>query len=102
MNGRAKEARCNKARLPAFLFGLVLGGLAGAVTMWLMAPRTGKQTRSQLYKEGDKLRHQAIDGMEDMVSEAGDKAHEFTDSVNRGVGELQHHAQDLLKEGKKA
>jgi gas vesicle protein len=101
MNGKTKEARRNMDRVTAFMFGLVLGGLTGAVTMWLMAPRTGKQTRSQLYKGGEKLRHQAIDGMEEIVSEAGDMAHELTDSVNKGVGELQHHAQDLLNEGKK-
>ena len=34
--------------------------------------------------------------MDDMVTEAGDKAHQFTDSVQKGVGELQQHAQDML------
>lgn len=87
--------------LPAFLIGLLLGGLNGAIAMWLLAPRTGKQTRSQLYKGGEKLRHQALDGMEELVSEAGDKAHELTESVSKGMGDLQHQAEELIKEGKK-
>ena len=39
--------------------------------------------------------------MEGVVTEAGDKAHQFTDSVQKGVGELQQHGQDLLNEGRK-
>lgn len=101
MQGQHSEKGSSLQWLPAFLIGLVLGGLNGAMAMWLLAPRTGKQTRLQLYKGGEKLRNRAIDGMEGMVSEAGDKAHEFTDSVIKGVGDLQHQAEELLKEGKK-
>ena len=39
--------------------------------------------------------------MDEVVTEAGDKAHQFTDAVHKGVGELQQHAQDMLGEARK-
>ena len=109
MNGQHSEDSSSANRLPGFLAGLllgglaglVLGGLAGAAAMLLLAPRAGKQTRSQLQKQGVKLRHQAAESMEEVVTDAGDKAHKFADSVHKGVGELQQHAQDMLGEAKK-
>lgn len=83
------------------LVGLAVGGLGGAAAMWLMAPRSGKQTRSQMQKRGAKLRNQAVEGVEEAVTEVGDKVQQFTDSVQKGVGDLQQHAQDMLGEGKK-
>ena len=83
------------------LVGLLLGSLVGAAAMLLLAPRTGKQTRAKIEKQGAKLRHQAAESMDDMVTGAGDKAHQFTDSVLQGVGDLQQQAQDMLGDGKK-
>jgi gas vesicle protein len=85
----------------SFLAGLLLGGPVGAVAMLLLAPRAGEKTRSQIKKQGAKLRHQADESIEEFVTEAGDKAHEFTDSVHQGVSELQQHTQDMLGEGRK-
>ncbi len=82
------------------LIGLLLGSLVGAATMLLMAPRTGKQTRAKLQKQGVKLRHRASERFDDMMTEAGDRAEQFTDSLQEGVGELQHHAQELIGEHK--
>jgi len=96
MNGQHSAGSSSANRLPAFSAGLLLGGLAGAGAMLLLAPRAGKQTRSRIQKQGAKLRHQAAESMEEVVTEAGDKAHQFTDTVHKGVGELQQHAQDLL------
>ena len=109
MKGQCSEDSSSANRRPGFLAGLLLGGLAGlalgalagAAAMLLLAPRSGKQTRSQIQKRGAKLRHQAVDSVEEAVTEAGDKVQQFTDSVQKGVGDLQQHAQDMLGEGKK-
>lgn len=87
--------------LPAFLVGLLFGGLAGAVAMWLLAPRAGEKTRFQIQKQGEKLREQATEGFEEVVTEAGDKIHQLTESVQKGVGELQKQTQSVLSMGKK-
>ena len=34
------------------LVGMLVGGLAGAVTMLLMAPQSGKRTRAQIQEKG--------------------------------------------------
>ena len=38
------------------LVGMVIGGLAGAVAMLLLAPQSGKDTRTQIQKKGIELR----------------------------------------------
>ena len=101
MNDHRSEGSFSVGRLLVFLAGLALGALVGAAAMLLLAPRAGKQTRSQLQKQGMKLRHDAVESMEDVVTEAGDKANQFTDSVQKQARELQQQAQELLREGRK-
>lgn len=101
MNSKRSKGSFNGSWLPALMLGLLLGGLTGAGAMLLLAPRSGEKTRSQMQKQGAKLRHQAADSLEEVVTEAGDKAHQFTNSVHHGVGELQQRGQELLGEGKK-
>ena len=97
MKNRQSNGGSRVKQLLVLLVGLLLGALAGAVAMLLLAPRSGEKTRSQIQKQGAKLQHQAAEGMDDAVTEAGDKAHQFTDSVQSGIGDLQHHAKELLK-----
>ena len=82
------------------LIGLLLGSLIGAATMLLLAPRTGKQTRARIQMQGVKLRHRASERIDDMMTDASDRVHQFTDGVQTGVGELQQHAQELIGESK--
>jgi gas vesicle protein len=105
------EVSSSTNRLPGFLAGLLLGSLAGAAAMLLFAPRTGKETRAKLQKQGAKLRHQAAKRIKkqstqlrheatERMTDAGDKAHEFTDGVQKGIGELQHNAWEMLGDGR--
>lgn len=101
MSSKHRKGSSNMSRLPAFLAGLLVGGLVGAAAMFLLAPRAGEKTRSQILKQGKKLRHQAAQSTEAMMTEAGDNAHHFTDSVHKEAVEFQQHAQELLAEAKK-
>lgn len=85
----------------AFVAGLLLGALGGATAMLLLAPRSGKKTRSQIQKQGAKAFEQASDSMDGVMTEAGDKAHEFADSVQEEVGDLQKQAKGLFSKGRK-
>lgn len=87
--------------LMGLFIGFLSGGLVGAGVMFLLAPRSGKRTRSQLQYKGTQLRVQATEGMEDLVTETGDVAHQFTDGVQKEVGKLQRRAEDVLKAAKK-
>ena len=116
MKNQRSEDGINASGVIGFFVGFLSGGLIGALVMLLLAPRTGKQTLRQIQKKGAKLRRQATEGMEDVVTEASDMAHQFTDnvqasvrkgsdsvqnSVHKGVGDLQQRGQELLAEVKK-
>lgn len=101
MNGRRSKNSSPTSGLPAFFAGLLLGSLTGAVVMLLLAPRKGKKTRAQLLQKGEKLRHQAAEGIDDVVSEVDDKAHQAVEGIQQGVADLQQSAQDLIGKGKK-
>jgi gas vesicle protein len=58
--------------------GLLIGGLAGAVSMWLLAPQSGKRTRARLMRQGQELREHATETMDDAVTSAKAKAHQIT------------------------
>lgn len=101
MSGRRNKDTSPTIGLPAFFAGLLLGGLAGAVVMLLLAPRKGAKTRDQIVKQGEKLRHQAAESVDDVVTGVDEKAHQFADSIQVGVTDLQQSAQDLFAKGRK-
>ena len=83
-----------------FLGGLLLGGLAGAGAMLLLAPQSGKKTRTQIRRKGRDLRVQTTDAIEDGVEQVRDKAHQVTASIHDQAEELQQRGQDVVDHGK--
>jgi len=81
-----------------FLAGLLVGGLAGAVAMLLLAPQSGKETRAQIRQKSAELRDQAVKTVEGGVAQASSKARQITDDVHGQAGELRQHGQDMLDE----
>jgi gas vesicle protein len=49
------------------LAGILIGGLAGAVTMLLLAPQSGKDTRRQIRGKSIELRDRTSEMMEDTM-----------------------------------
>ena len=80
------------------LAGLLLGGLAGAGAMLLLAPQSGRKTRAQIQQNGIELRDQAVKTVEGGVAQASSKARQITDDVHEQAGELQQRGQDVLDE----
>ena len=66
------------AGLPA---GMLMGGLAGAATMLLLAPQSGKRTRAKLQRQSQQLREQAGDTVDDVMTQARDKAGQLTHDI---------------------
>ncbi len=54
----------------SFLGGLVAGGLVGAATALLMAPRSGEETRTYLRENAIHLQEQAIHNAEELRAQA--------------------------------
>jgi len=78
------------------LAGLLIGGLAGAVTMLLLAPQPGKRTRMQIRQKGFELRDQATGMMEDAMAQARLDGNKITRDGRRKAKELLHQGQDLV------
>jgi gas vesicle protein len=86
--------------LKGFLSGLLVGSLAGAGAMLLLAPASGKRTRSKIRHQYDELRDQMVesveDAMEDAEKEVVGKAHHFASDARGMVKEFQHRGQEMF------
>jgi len=81
-----------------FLAGLLIGSLAGAGAMLMLAPRSGEKTRSSIQHRSIELRDRAVDTAEDAVAQARVTARQVTDGVHRQAEVLQQRGQELLGE----
>jgi gas vesicle protein len=79
-----------------FLAGLLVGSLAGAATMLLFAPQSGKDTRQQISQRATQLRDQTTSVLEDKVAQVRTKADELKTNVSDKAKELKHQGQDIL------
>jgi gas vesicle protein len=79
-----------------FIAGLLVGGLAGAVAMLLLAPQSGKRTRTQIRRKGRDLREQATESIEGGVNQVRAKARQVTTSIHDQAEDLQQRGQDVV------
>ena len=86
--------------LIGLLAGAIFGALTGGGTMLLLAPQSGKRTRAKLQRQSLKLRHQATESIEDALADVSDKAHEYTDDLQKEVKKVERRGQAILDEQK--
>jgi gas vesicle protein len=101
MNNNGQEHETGAKNAWSFLAGLLMGGLAGAGTMLLLAPQSGKKTRAQIQRKSIELRDQTTEVVEDAVAQAGVKARQITADVHEQAGALQQRGQDMFDEQRK-
>lgn len=80
------------------LVGMLVGALAGAVTMLLLAPQSGKKTRMQIQEKGIELRDRTTELVEDTLAQVRSKANEITTGGREKFEELKQHGQELAVE----
>lgn len=83
-----------------FLSGLLLGSVAGAGVMLLIAPQSGKKTRKQLQRKGQKVRKQTAKTIKHKVEQVQDKASQVSTSIHEQVEDIQERAQDAIDDQK--
>jgi len=98
MDNHGQEHETGAHNTWSFLAGLLVGGLAGAGAMLLLAPQSGKKTRAQIQRKSIELRDQATEAVEDAVAQAGVKARQITADVHEQAEALQQRGQDMLDE----
>jgi gas vesicle protein len=87
-----------KNTVSGVLIGLLVGGLAGAVTMLLLAPQSGQKTRKQIEDKSIELRDLATELVDDTASQIRSKANQFMTSSRKNFKELKHQGQELALE----
>jgi gas vesicle protein len=81
MDNNNQENGNNAKNSWGFLAGLLVGGLAGAGAMLLLAPQSGKKTRAQIQQRSIELRDQTVKTVEGATAQARGKARQITDDV---------------------
>jgi gas vesicle protein len=80
------------------LTGLVIGGLAGAVAMLLLAPQSGEETRSQIQKKSVELRDRTSGILKDTAEQVRSNANKIATSGQEKLKELKQQGQELAAE----
>lgn len=92
MNNEDQVPQYHNNNFLSVLFSLLIGSLAGAVTMLLLAPQSGKETRTQIQEKGIELR--------DLTSEmVGDAMAQVRLDRNRLTMSGRKKAQELIQQG---
>jgi gas vesicle protein len=108
-----KENEYHNDNILGVLTGLLIGSVAGAMTMLLLAPQSGKRTRMQIQQKGIELRDRTADMVEDTIAQARLDGKKMSKEGQRKAKELLHQGQamvaeqleyvsDAVKAGKKA
>ncbi len=80
------------------LAGLVIGSLAGAAAMLLLAPQSGEDTRTQIQEKGIELRDRTAGMMEDAMAQVRLDRNKITMGGRQKAKELLQHGQALVVE----
>jgi gas vesicle protein len=80
------------------LIGLLIGGLAGAATMLLFAPQSGKRTRAQIQLKSTQLRDRTAGIVKNALAQVRSDTHEITSGVRGKAGQLEQLGKDKLVE----
>jgi len=80
------------------LASILIGGLAGAAAMILLAPQSGKDTRLQIRDKSAQLRSQAAGFVGDTVSQMRSISNKIANDGREKFEEVKQHGQDLAVE----
>ena len=78
--------------------GIIVGGLAGALTMLLLAPQSGEDTRTQIKDKSIELRDRTTEMVEDALAQVRMSRDKITMGGRQKARELLHQGQALVVE----
>ena len=90
-----QELESRHRSIPGILLGTLLGGLAGALTMLLLAPQSGKRTRMQIQRKGIDLRDRTTEIVQDAVEQVRSDGNKIVVGGRQKVKKLLQHGQVL-------
>lgn len=106
MNDENQEYRYTAYSVLGVLAGILVGGLAGAVTMLLLAPQSGRDTRRQIREKSIELRDRTSEMIDDTMAQVRTNTNRLTMGVKDYSKEMAVEQLDNVSEaaqaGKKA
>lgn len=97
----------NSNEFGAFMSGLLIGGIAGAVTALLLAPQSGEETRQIIVDKSIEIKDKAIETVEEArqraeqaAEDARKAAEEYTQKAQEQAKKLQEQGRVILEEQK--
>jgi gas vesicle protein len=81
--------------IPGILAGVLIGGLAGATAMLLVAPQSGRRTRHQIQLKGMELRDETTGMLEGAMAQMWLEKNKFTRDMRRKSNQILHSGQAL-------
>ena len=93
-NGNPRMMRKSNSGAPAFV-GFMVGGLIGAVSMLLLAPQSGRETREAVQAGASDLRDRATDQVQDAVSQAKSRAQQVASTARDKAMDLQNQGMSM-------
>jgi gas vesicle protein len=94
MDNYSHNDESQKGGAGRFVAGLLLGGLAGAATMLLLAPQSGEETRAQIQQRSRELRDQTNEAL----AQARTKAGELKETAQEKAVDLKRQGKEKLVE----
>lgn len=98
MNKQTYDQESHQSQPRNFFTGLLIGSLAGAATMLLFAPQSGKATRQQIQQKTMELRDQTMATVEGTMGQIRGKTDQLKSEVREKAYELKQHGQEALVE----
>jgi gas vesicle protein len=97
-HNKNQEPEQRNTSVLSILAGVLVGSLAGALTMLLLAPQSGKDTRNQIKEKSIELRDRTTDIVEDAMEQVRLNRDKLTIGGRQKAKELLHQGQALVVE----
>ena len=99
MEDNVMEKKSNFTGTKNVLIGLAIGSLAGALTMLLVAPQSGQQTRLQIQDKAIQLKDQTTTGIKKAYEQVRSGTKQLKSGVQEKAVELKQRGQVKLAKG---
>ncbi|MEX1143586.1 MAG: YtxH domain-containing protein [Anaerolineales bacterium] len=93
-----QEKSRNSSNLLGILAGTLIGGLVGAVTMLLLAPQSGKDTRMQIKQKGIELRDETTEMVDKAVAQMQTNTTKIVTGGREKINEIKEQSRSFATE----
>ena len=98
VNTRNQEIEHRSSSIWGVFLGMLIGGLAGALAMLLLAPQSGEDTRMQIQEKGIELRDRTAGMLDEAMAEVRLDRNKIVTGGRQKAHELLQHGQSLVVE----